>query len=222
MLFSTCFQYVAVDERAVEYWQEDKLWHTNWSLHHVKGRKREVKEWKEEEAEEWRKRNEKDRREGRLCVKGQNVMFLINYSTCHEKKQDEIFSPHCPLIESDTLCSKDGGKRHEDKTGLKIHQRDGQISSSGQLAGRNSPPPTTRQQERITLCLSDSCLYPLLLLPVHSLYATHAHPFNSYMNKLHSCNSLFCSCHLSVRLSAHICPGRTHIQTHALTRVRTV
>ena len=68
-------------------------------------------------------------------------MFLINYSTCHEKKQDEIFSPHCPLIESDTLCSKDGGKRHEDKTGLKIHQRDGQISSSGQLAGRNFPPP---------------------------------------------------------------------------------
>lgn len=30
------------------------------------------------------------------------------------------------------------------------------------------------------------------------------------MNKLHSCNSLFCSCHLSARLSAHICPDRAH------------
>lgn len=138
VLFLTCFQYVAVVKELLNTGRRTN-YDTNWSLHHVKGRKREVKERKEEEeAEEWRKRNEKDGREGRLCVKGQNVMSLINYSICHEKKQDEIFSPHCPFIERDTLCSKDGGKRHEDKTGLKIHQRDGQISSSGQLAGRNS------------------------------------------------------------------------------------
>ncbi len=42
------------------------------------------------------------------------------------------------------------------------------------------------------------------------------------MDELHSCNALFCSCHPSVRLSAHICPStRTYIRTlsvHASTQ----
>lgn len=35
----------------------------------------------------------------------------------------------------------------------------------------------------------------------------HIHTFNSFTKQLHSCNFLFCSCHLSVRLSARTHPG---------------
>lgn len=123
----------------------------------------------------------------------------------------------CPTTESDTLCSRDIEKRHEDKMSLKFHQRDGQISSSGQLASRNSffPQLLVSMKGSPFVCQTHAfILYCYFLYTVLYGSHTHTHPFNSYMNKLYSCNCLFCSCHLSVRLSAHTYPGRTHTHTH--------
>lgn len=105
----------------------------------------------------------------------------------------------------------------KDKARLKIHQRDGQISSSGQLAGRNSlfPPNNSSAWKDHPLSVRLMPLsfiatsFPLSLHHIRTHTHARTHTFNSSMNKLRSF-SLFCSCHLSVRLSAHICTGRTH------------
>lgn len=115
--------------------------------------------------------------EAKDVVKGQNVMCLIWLLWMLWKEKDYKTEPNCHVRPRKVTCSAFETMRKDTKTRQfgNFTKANGQISSSGQLARRNSPHPTTNQHGRITLCLSDPCLYLLLLLGVHRRHGTQAH-----------------------------------------------
>lgn len=117
----------------------------------------------------------------------------------------------CPSTEKDTLHSRD--RKKNTKTSLKFYQRDGQISSSGQLASRNyfflylfvsmKGSPFVCQTHAFILY----CYFLYTVCTAH----TYTHPFNSYMNKL-QLPFLFLSS-LCTPVSTHTSRQNTHVYT---------
>lgn len=57
------------------------------------------------------------------------------------------------------------------------------------------------------VCQTHAFIFLCYLVYTVGTARKHIHTFNSFTKQLHSCNFLFCSCHLSVRFSARTHPG---------------
>lgn len=153
-------------------------------------------------------------READCCVKGQNAFNQLQHAVEKwAKKNKGASSVHSPRATNSPLEA--GPERQDETENSPKGWSDLRLGPISRRKLSFRPLLTSRQQERITPLSVRLVLLSLIATsfsPALARARTHTHTanFNSSANKLHSCvSSFFCSCHLFVRLSAHICRGRT-------------